>query len=131
METAPIILIVESPNLVGIVRKAQELYHLIDHRHKSLDLCIEVKHFKDGIDLGLNKEFNLKVDNNMTMFVRDENFEYIPNPDYDSESEILQEEFLKMPAFDYISNLIYNSNLSLMTVLGGYIKEEAVDGRFD
>lgn len=131
METAPIIEIVENHNLPNVIRKAEELWHLVDHKHKSLDLCIEIKHYSNGIDLGLNKQFNLKVDNNSTMLVRDENFQPIPNPDYDTEAEIPQEQFLKQPAFDCVSNLMYNSNLSLMVVLGAYIQEEAVDGRFD
>ena len=123
--------ITNDPKLTGVERHADVYRALIDGYHESLDINLKVRYLKDNEDLGFTKEFNLVVNNNMWMMVRDANFAPIPNPDYDAEAEIPQEEFITAPAFDYLMGLVFGAPIPSEMLLSGYIQEEAQDGRFD
>ena len=69
------------------------------------------------------------ISNSNTMFIRDEEFNKIPNPDYDE--ELGNEQYLKMPAFDYVWDLMMVKNIPLANLMTMYILEEAEDGFFD
>ena len=69
------------------------------------------------------------ISNSTTMFIRDEEFNKIPNPDYDE--ELGNEQYLKMPSFDYVWDLMMVKNIPLANLMTMYILEEAADGFFD
>ena len=73
------------------------------------------------------------ITNRTTMFVRDEEFNKIPNPDYVPNENIdnSYDQYLKMPAFDYVWDLMMVKNIPLANLMTMYILEEAQDGFFN
>lgn len=69
------------------------------------------------------------ISNSTTMFIRDEEFNKVPNPDYDA--ELGNEQYLKMPSFDYVWDLMMIKNIPLANLMTMYILEEAADGLFN
>lgn len=66
----------------------------------------------------------LVISNNYSMMVRDENFQPIADPNNEGE-------FLKIPAFDYVHDLMMVKNIPLANIMTLYILEEAADGFFN
>lgn len=102
----------------------------IDGYQESIEINYGIDFFKDGIKLALFRQPKPWVISNInTIFIRDAEFNKVPNPDYDA--ELGNEEFLKMPAFDYVMQLMMVYKVDLATIMTSYILEEAQDGFFD
>lgn len=102
----------------------------IDGYQETIEINYNIDFFKDGIKLALFRQPKLWViSNNETMFIRDAEFNKVPNPDYDE--ELGNEQYLKMPSFDYVMQLMMVYKVDLATIMTSYILEEAQDGRFD
>lgn len=106
----------------------------------SLVLTYHIEYVKDGINISDKFSNTFKpwqVTNDTKMFVRDENFEYTLNPDFieelDEEENVINEDdrYLKLPAFDYMKEVLLNTTAPLKDILESYIDEEARDGRFN
>lgn len=107
---------------------------------KSLDIYYHINYFKNNEDIGqmfTQRVPEWHIDNNQKILVRDENFNPIPNSEYeeqkDQDGNILNEteKFKTEPAFDYVSNIMLNTPIKLSDILKMYIVEQDNDGRFN
>lgn len=108
----------------------------------NMDGYSEFMEFNYEIDLTKAETFILTqkevkpwiISNNITMMVRDlETFQPIPNPDYIPSEDIdnSHDQYLRMPAFDYVHDLMMVKNIPLANLMTMYILEEAQDGFFN
>lgn len=111
---------------------------VLDSNAEVMELHYSITYIKNGEDV--SSQFNPHnpiwiVDNNHRMKVRDENFQPIPNPNYEPNNDPIapnvEEQWLLAPAFDYVSNMIIEGAIPLKNIIQLYIAEEDADGRFD
>lgn len=102
----------------------------IDGYQETIEINYNIDFFKEDTKLALFRQPKpWVISNNETMFIRDAEFNKVPNQDYDA--ELGNEQYLKMPSFDYVWDLMMVYKVDLATIMTSYILEEAQDGRFD
>lgn len=145
----------------GLVRIVEVVGFTADDRRKEVIFNYKIKHFVNGgaeIPLSAPKK-DWRVTNNYNATIRDENYEPIPNEDYEPEYEILsykhmsengdvifppepvygeniinsEEVNLTMPAYDYFKSLTFDSEspVSIKTLLAYYIDDNDNKGFFN
>lgn len=121
------------PNNSDVTRFVDVTLGLIDGNAEKLDIIFQVRHYQGENPKPFIKAITEVIDNNRTMHVRDENFQYIENEGWElnEDGDNIEGQYLKQPAFDYIIGLLFNSNVPMQFILGGHIAEMVVDGKFD
>ena len=126
----------EHPIFEGVSVKIDLRGLLLNLDTEVLELPYILRYFKDGVEI--TDRFtkivpHWEIRNSHLMMVRDENFQPIPNPDYeeqlDEEGNVInaEEMFIREPAFNYMANIF---KLLMGDMLKGYIAEEHQDGKF-
>ena len=126
----------EHPIFEGVRVKIDIRGLLLNLDTEVLELPYTLRYFKDGVEV--TDRFtklvpNWEIRNSHLIMVRDENFQPIPNPDYeetkDKDGNVTnaEEKFIRQPAFDYMANIF---KLLMGDMLKGYIHEEHQDGKF-
>lgn len=122
------------PQLTSVEREAQIETAIINDNAKSIDIYYIIISKLNGLDISdrLNPSFPVwTISNNQRIMVRDEEtFQPIPNPEYDPEIEG-SEEFMMDWAYDYITYLMFQKRVDLITLLTMYITERDEDGCFN
>lgn len=117
----------------NIERHVQIFWALPNALDEALELRYYIRYMdgEENVSYRFNQNMPLwLVSNNDRMMRRTlPSFEPIPNPDYDAEAEIPQEEFITERAFDYLKEL--SELMPLPTLLRTYTLMEDADGRFD
>ncbi len=119
----------EHPSNVGVSRYVDVMLPVIDGFAEKMDIVFQIRHVMGGSTTPFITRLTEVIDNSRTMWKRDGNFEPIPNPDYDE--ELGNEPYLSEPAFNLITDVIFNSGVPLSSIIGNYILEMDSDGKFN
>ena len=123
-----------NPLLTDVEREVVVQTAIINDNAKAIDIYYIIISKLNGLDISntLNSSFPVwTISNNQRIMVRDEEtFQPIPNPDYNPEEEG-SEEFMMEYAYTYITYLMFQKRVDLITLLTSYIQERDEDGGFN